>query len=196
MEHYFTQNPKSRYKEFKLNVALKEDSFEIISASGLFSRDELDSASKLLIESAELPNEGSCLDIGCGCGVIGIALNRRIASLNFVFSDINERALYVTRKNLKSVEISGKVTKSDIFSNIADSFDLIVSNPPMAAGRKKCYELIDGAFSHLNKNGSLQIVARHNKGGSMLEKRMNEIFGNVSILAKKSGFRVYKSVKE
>lgn len=196
MEHYFTDKPESKYREYEVNVQLKEDSFEIISASGLFSKDELDSASKLLIESAELPVAGSCLDVGCGSGIIGIALMRKNDSLKFVFSDVNERALNVTRKNLKNLGLFGKVTKSDMFSNIKNGFDLIVSNPPMASGRKKCYELIDGAFLKLNKNGSLQIVARHNKGGFMLEKKMNEVFGNVSCLAKKSGFRVYRSIKE
>jgi 16S rRNA G1207 methylase RsmC len=40
----------------------------------------------------------------------------------------------------------------------------------------------------------LQLVARHQKGGKMLEKKMQEVFGNTETLAKKGGFRVYLSV--
>jgi 16S rRNA G1207 methylase RsmC len=40
------------------------------------------------------------------------------------------------------------------------------------------------------------VVARHAKGGKMLEKRMEEKFGNVEVVAKKGGFRVYVSKKE
>ena len=39
----------------------------------------------------------------------------------------------------------------------------------------------------------LQIVARHNKGGKTLMEKMDEVFGNVKDIAKKSGFRVYIS---
>jgi 16S rRNA G1207 methylase RsmC len=58
------------------------------------------------------------------------------------------------------------------------------------------YKIIEEAFLHLNKNGFLQLVATHNKGGAMLEKKMKEVFGNVETLTKKSGFRVYCSRKE
>jgi 16S rRNA G1207 methylase RsmC len=64
----------------------------------------------------------------------------------------------------------------------------------MAAGRKICYKIIEEAKKHLKKNGTLQLVARHQKGGKMLEKKMQEAFGNVEAIAKKSGFRVYLSV--
>ena len=45
----------------------------------------------------------------------------------------------------------------------------------------------------IKKKGTLQIVARHNKGGKNLSEKMEEVFGNVKVLAKKRGYRVYLS---
>ena len=108
-------------------------------------------------------------------------------------SDVNERALKLTRMNAKQFDVKIRVKKSDLFETL-DSFDCILTNPPYVAGRKVIFELIEQAKDHLNPRGTLQLVARHQKGGKMLEKKMLETFGNVEILGKKAGFRVYQSV--
>jgi 16S rRNA (guanine1207-N2)-methyltransferase len=72
-------------------------------------------------------------------------------------------------------------------------FDTILLNPPQTAGKKLCFELIEESKAHLKKDGLLQLVARHNKGGKDLSKKMLEVFGNVEPTAKEAGFRVYVS---
>ena len=76
---------------------------------------------------------------------------------------------------------------------INENFDIILLNPPQTAGKKLCFKLIEDAKSHLLQNGSLQLVARHNKGGKELSKKMLEVFGNVKDIAKSSGYRIYIS---
>ena len=71
---------------------------------------------------------------------------------------------------------------------VPGTFDTIICNPPHKAGRKLCFQIITESFDHLDKNATLQLVARHQKGGKELAKKMNEIFGNVQDGAKKSGF--------
>ncbi|HLD86751.1 MAG TPA: methyltransferase, partial [Candidatus Nanoarchaeia archaeon] len=58
-----------------------------------------------------------------------------------------------------------------------------------------CFAIIEGAKEHLKSGGSLQLVARPNKGGKTLAKKMEEVFGNVSVVVKKAGFAVYLSRK-
>jgi len=195
MEHYYTEKPTSKYLESEIKISLNEDVFYINSASGVFARGGLDSASKLLIESANLPESGDILDLGCGYGVIGLAVLRKKNEYNVTFSDVNERALNLVRNNLKKLKLRGKVIKSDGFEKIKKSFDCILLNPPMAAGRKTCFKLIEDSYNHLNSNGTLQIVARHNKGGKVLQEKMNEVYGKTEVLSKKSGFRVYMAKK-
>ena len=91
--------------------------------------------------------------------------------------------------------MKSSVVKSDLFSNLPDHFDCILLNPPMAAGRQLCFKMIEESFNHLNKGGNLQLVARQKKGGEMLSKKINEVFGNMNTVAKKSGFRIYMGVK-
>jgi len=55
--------------------------------------------------------------------------------------------------------------------------------------------LIEEARNHLKYGGNLQLVARHNKGGKTLSKKIEEVFGNVKVIAKKAGYWVYLSEK-
>ncbi len=194
MEHYYTEKPTSKEETIKIKIKLKTNSFELLSSPGLFSKNELDSASQLLIETAQI-TKTKILDIGCGYGVIGISLLKQNPELEVTFSDINERAIKYTKKNLAKHKITGKVIKSYLFDNIEDNYDHIISNPPHSAGREICFKLIEDAHKHLNKDGTLQIVARHNKGGKVLSEKIKEVFGNTKDIAKKSGFRVYAGTK-
>ena len=111
--------------------------------------------------------------------------------------DINDRAVWAAKKNIKTNLVANASAKqSYMFSSLKDEmFDIILINPPMAAGLKICYEMIEKSFDHLNPKASLQIVAKNNKGGSRLGEKMEEVFGNMEVLGKKSGFWVYKSIK-
>ena len=96
--------------------------------------------------------------------------------------------------NIKQNNIQNIKTKqSDLYDNIPEKFDTIITNPPQSAGKQVCFEIIKQAKLHLKKGGLLQLVARHNKGGKELEKKMKEVFNNVKDIAKKSGYRIYVS---
>lgn len=194
MNHYYSEKQQSSSKQFNINIKHKNDEFELISAHGVFSKKKLDLGSKLLIEKCVVKKNQKVLDLGCGIGVIGISV-LRLASVDMTFSDVNERALRIVNKNLKKYSLKGKVIKSDVFKSIEDKFDVILSNPPYAAGRKLCFEIITQSFNNLNEDGSLQLVARHNKGGKVLGEKIEEVFGNLEILGKGSGFRVYSGKK-
>jgi 16S rRNA (guanine1207-N2)-methyltransferase len=112
-------------------------------------------------------------------------------------TDINERAVMISKKNIKLHSLEGiEARKSNVFSAINESFDTILLNPPQTAGKDVCFRMIQESFEHINKNGLLQIVARHNKGGKTLSEKMESVFGNVGTTAIKSGFRVYASKKD
>ncbi|MBS3167547.1 class I SAM-dependent methyltransferase [Candidatus Woesearchaeota archaeon] len=191
MEHYFTKEPKSELKIKKLKSILKNKEIEFYTASGLFSLNKVDNGSKLLINKC-IP-KGKVLDLGCGYGIIGLTLLLTNKKLELTFSDINERAIVITKKNLKLNNLEANVIQSDGFENIKEKFDTILLNPPQTAGKNLCFKLIEDSKEHLLKNGTLQIVARHKKGGIELSKKMQEVFSNIKEIAKGSGFRIYLS---
>ncbi len=195
MEHYFTKSPKSELKVSKITAVLKNKEIQFYTASGLFSAEKVDKGSKLLINKSEIKDSDKILDLGCGCGIIGLSLKLSFPKIKITFSDINERAIQTTKDNLRLHNAKAEVIQSDGFENIKEKFDVILLNPPQTAGKQVCFKLIEDSKNHLEEKGTLQLVARHNKGGKELSKKMLEVFKNVKEIAKSSGYRIYLSRK-
>ena len=87
-----------------------------------------------VIEYIKVTNKNNfkILDLCTGSGIIAITLKKELeqVSVDIIASDISEEALEVAKENAKSHDATIKFVKSDIFNNIDDKFDIIVSNPP------------------------------------------------------------------
>jgi 16S rRNA (guanine1207-N2)-methyltransferase len=193
MAHYYSKKQDTPLRRRSVKVTCKGHDLELSSASGIFSCRALDRGSQVLVENCIIQPGWDVLDLGCGYGVIGITLAKTYSLGRLVMCDVNERAVKMTKENIKKEGIKAEALESDQFSKITGSFDTILLNPPQSAGKDICFGMIEGARMHLKKGGILQIVARHNKGGRMLSAKMKEVFGNVRDIAKKSGYRVYVS---
>lgn len=174
-------------------MELRGQRIELDSCSGVFSKDKIDNGTMLLVASMELPEVGTLLDVGCGCGAVGIAAARLKPRLKVTMIDINPVAVRLTRGNIEANGLeNAEAIESDLYSKLGNRcFDTIVSNPPLAAGYRVIFPMIEGAKGHLSREGSLQLVLR--KGVRAIPAKMEEIFGNVETISKKSGYRVFRS---
>ena len=125
--------------------------------------------------------------MGCGYGVFGIILNK-ITSCVVDMVDVNLRALHLCDINIKANHCSNiKAFESNVYENINEKYDVIVTNPPIRAGKKVVYEMIFGAKEHLNDNGKLYIVIRKEQGAKSLIVDLKKEY-TVEVLDKKKGF--------
>jgi len=152
-----------------------------------------------MVEYMKLPRRGVVLDLGCGYGPIGIAAAVFNSSLHVVMSDTNQRAVRLARINADRNRVSNIEARLGWLYKPVDGmmFDAILSNPPLAAGfRRVIIPLLEGAHSHLNKGGFLQVVVRKSSGGKKMSGLMSEIFGRVEIVARGGGYRILLSRKD
>ncbi|MDF2523180.1 MAG: methylase RsmC, partial [Clostridiales bacterium] len=191
------ENPNSEIKEKHFNHTINNITLKFTSVSGVFSFEQkIDKASELLIKNFS-PSGSSLLDVGCGYGAIGLFLRALYPDQKVHMVDVNNRAIEYTRLNAVSNHLEVNAFQSDLFAAInQQKFDDIVTNPPIAAGKKLNIDLINQSFDYLNVNGSLWLVAFHNKGGSTLKDIMKTRFGNVEDIEKSGGIRVYKTIKK
>ncbi|MGB9748455.1 MAG: class I SAM-dependent methyltransferase [Candidatus Woesearchaeota archaeon] len=195
MAHYYSEKQDSDFRQKIISERIRGVDFSFCTASGVFSKNRIDRGTKALAENCLVNDGWKVLDLGCGYGVIGIVIKKLFPKCEVVLSDVNERALKLSEINARLNNVEVKIIKSFLFDNIQELFDTVIVNPPQAAGLDICYKMIEQSYQHLKTNGLFQLVARHNKGGSRLEKRMLEVFENISS-KRISTYRIYTSKKE
>jgi len=198
LDHYFAAYPKSKLKLGIIHANLRGRPFEFLTSSGVFSKRRVDLGTKLLIESMILPEKGYVLDIGCGYGTVGIAAAAFNPNLRVVMVDVNARAVWLARQNVELNEVrNAEVRRGHLYEPVADlSFNCVLSNPPVSAGMKTIKAIIDEAPKHMADKALFQMVVRSKIGGKRLRTLLEEAFGNVEVLARKSGYRVLISEKQ
>ena len=94
-------------------------------------------------------SNSNILDLCAGSGCIGLTLKKECPNISITLSDISEKALEVLSINKNNLNISGNVILSDLFANINDKYDVIVSNPPYIAYTDEVDEIVLNNEPHL-----------------------------------------------
>jgi len=196
MEHYYSEQQSSLLNIKKIRQKIKGKEFKFCTSSGIFSKERADKGTLILAENMIIDKNNKVLDIGCGTGILGIVA-AKLFNADVAMSDINKRAVMLAKMNCKLNNVETEIYQGNLYEKIKQNdFDVILSNPPQTAGKEICFQLIEQSKNHLKNGGNLQLVARHNKGGKTLSRKMEEVFGNVKVIAKKAGYWAYMSVKE
>ncbi len=193
---YFENNPGLKHDIHEYSLSMNGNTFRFLTDSGVFSRNFFDFGSKSLVEIFK-PYEGakSFLDLGCGYGPIGTIVKKTFPFLDVTLSDVNPRAVELAEQNLLKNGVLANVILSDGFNEINQSFDLILLNPPIRAGKQIVYSLYIESEKHLNPMGELWIVIQKKQGAESSVKFLKEHFKIVEIIDKNKGYFIIKNKK-
>ena len=204
MAHYYDSNPESAHQPKTLSVRIDGLNLTFHTDSGVFSKNQLDFGTSLLIETVLSDTRrsgrqmhGHLLDLGCGYGPVGIVFKRLFPALSVVMVDINKRAVDLARLNASENQIRyADIRTSDGFSDIKpdELFDYVLTNPPIRAGKKTVHAFFEGAWAHLKPGGHLYVVIQKKQGAPSAQTKLEALFGNCEVVGKKSGYWILRSI--
>ncbi|MDD6712068.1 MAG: class I SAM-dependent methyltransferase [Sharpea porci] len=196
MAHYFENDDSVISEPATITYDFQGQHLTYTTDHGVFSRQRLDYGSRVLMDAIDIGNAKSMLDAGCGYGTMGIALKSVHEDLQVLMTDVNKRAITLAKENIKCNNLEGiDVIESDVYENVHDRYDLVISNPPIRAGKKVVSAIISGSYDHLNEGGRLVIVIQKKQGAPSAKKLMEEIFGNATVIKKDKGYYILQSYK-
>lgn len=194
-DQYFAAKPSSRRRPESVSAVLHGRTFVFVTDAGVFSRGGIDRGTELLAQSLRLDPGANVLDLGCGYGVLGIVAASLAPNGRVVMTDLNERAVELARRNVHANAVPHvDVRLGGFYDPVAgERFDVIVTNPPIRAGKDVVFQIVDEAPAHLRPGGFLWMVARTKQGAKSIEARIASVFGGSETIARGSGFRVLRS---
>lgn len=157
-------------------------------------------------------NDVKVLDMCTGSGCIAVSVDRMCANTDVTAVDISEKALKVAGEN--NIRNEGRVTfvQSDLFENIHETYDIIVSNPPYIPtsdietlmeevreheprlaldgstdGLKFYREICTNAVNYLNENGKIFLEIGYDQGRTVPELLRENGFTDIQVLKDLSG---------
>ena len=165
---------------------------------GVFAQYGLDFGSRLLLKTIDLssiPDNANILDLGCGCGILGLSLAKYFPKSKVYLIDCDIRAVRNSQANANLNQITNVTLDiSDWTDDISKDlkFDLIVSNPPGHQNKEVLEKFVNGSFRFLKPKGCLVIVVNRMMN---LIKLIKNKFGNVEVITKKQGYLIVKAIK-
>jgi len=192
MNHYYTDNSglDSDPKEFTYYFG--NEVFCFTTDIGVFSKENVDYGSYILIRSIVSEDLGSSLlDLGSGYGPIGIILKRFHPELNVEMAEVNSRAVELSRLNGAKNKTDIKVHLCDDITALDHKFDTITLNPPIRAGKKVIYGLYEKSKAMLNEGGHLYVVIRKAQGAKSSKAELETLFASVRTIERDGGYHVF-----
>ncbi|WDH82167.1 class I SAM-dependent methyltransferase [Paenibacillus urinalis] len=197
-DHYYSNKPEVAHDRQTLETELRGCKLKLTSDAGVFSKNGVDYGSRVLIGAMDLQGAKSVLDVGCGYGPIGIMAAKLLPDAVVTMIDINERAVELARHNAIQNQVSANtvIKQSDRLEAVReDKFDVILTNPPIRAGKDVVHAIFEEAYEQLHDGGSLWIVIQKKQGAPSAKAKLESMFSVVEEVTKDKGYRIFKAKK-
>lgn len=200
MEHYFSPQSQTELNMKEMVAKIGSIELKLYTSNAVFSKQKVDYGSEILIESIverEAPLTGRLLDVGCGYGTLGLFLAKAYEALNCDLVDINERAVLLSKQNAQVNHLADRVRiwQSDQLSAVTETYQVVVTNPPIRAGKAVVHGIYSGAYSVLEPGGRLYVVIQKKQGAPSTKESLEDLFGNCRVVNKQSGYHILCATK-
>lgn len=195
--HYYTNNIDADSKPQHISVTVAGQHFSFQTDIGVFSKGGLDFGTKTLLEALDLKGKtGKVLDVGCGYGPIAIYVAKTYG-LPVDMVDVNERSLGLAMLNAEKNGVKEKVNGfvSHCLDQVEAEYEVIITNPPIRAGKQTIFQIYEQSYQHLQKNGELWVVIQKKQGAASTIKKLETLFEEVEVVAKEKGYLIIKAGK-
>lgn len=167
-------------RELTVEDTIAGHAFTFRTTWGLFSPRAVDDGTRLLAQHLQAPDGGSCLDLGCGWGPVGMVLSRLAPGGRVHMVDRDFVAVEYARRNAEANGCGNcEVYLSNGFSCVAPElrFDVVASNLPAKVGNELFTIMFDEARQRLVPGGRIYVVSVAGLK-DYLRRTFRELFGN------------------
>ncbi len=194
-EHYFSADPSVAFKRLPVHAEVWGRTFDLTSGSGVFAQGRLDVGTAILFRETEPPAARRYLDLGCGYGVIGLALAAVVPGSVVRAVDVNERAVLLANENAAALGVVRPLHRRHAARACRRrrTYDEIWSNPPIRIGKEALHELLLTWLPRLAPGGRAVLVVGKNLGADSLQRWLGEQGWPCERLASAKGFRVLET---
>jgi 16S rRNA (guanine1207-N2)-methyltransferase len=193
-DHYFTADPAAPFQRALVRAEVWGHELALTSGSGVFAQGRLDVGTSVLFRETEPPAGGRILDLGCGYGVIGLAVCVAVPDATVTGVDVNRRAVLLANENAEALGVADRFTATtpDEVPE-GEEYDEIWSNPPIRIGKAALHDLLLTWLPRLAPGGRAVLVVGKNLGADSLQRWLGEQGYPTERLASAKGFRVLET---
>ena len=159
----------------------------------VFSPTAVDKGTSAMLSFVEFKEDDKVLDLGCGCGVVGILAAKQIGADKIVMCDVSENAVQLSKQNAQVNGVDAVTIRlSDGLKDISETeFTLILSNPPYHTDFAVAKGFIEEGFKKLSVGGKMVMVT---KRLDWYRNKLSSVFGGVTV-KEKDGYYVFIAEK-
>lgn len=197
MSHYF-QTPTGEVVPRPVRMRFWDADWEFATAPGVFSGGGLDPGTAVLLRESPPPvGAQRLLDLGCGYGVLAVALAKACPTAQVDAVDVNEHALRLCDANAAAHQVASRVHA--LTPDQADPtarYDEIWSNPPIRIGKEALHSLLLNWLPRLARGGTARLVVGKHLGADSLQAWLVSQGYECRRVASAKGFRVFAVTAE
>jgi 16S rRNA (guanine1207-N2)-methyltransferase len=190
--HYFDAEPAIGSSTSTADLVLPDVSLQLETDRGVFSRERVDTGTKLLLLEGPPADAADRLlvDLGAGYGPIACTLAARNPQATVWAVDVNRRARELCARNARAAGLANVVVASpaDVPAELAA--DRIWSNPPIRIGKQPLHELLASWLDRLAPGGSAHLVVQRHLGADSLHRWLESQGWTVSRRAARRAYRL------